>query len=73
MMHIGRIIGTAVLGLLFFAFVALDLVLFGLLPLNSAVVTLLPILGLIAGGALGAVAARRREGPSSAEAAQPAP
>ena len=66
MMHIGRIIGTALLGFLFLAFVALDLVLFGVLALNSVVVTLLPIVGLIAGGALGAIVGKRLEGPSSA-------
>jgi hypothetical protein len=60
-MHIGRIIATAVLGFLFLLFVALDLVLFGLVPLDSVVVTLLPLLGLIAGGVLGAMAARRQQ------------
>lgn len=60
-MHIGRIIATAVLGFLFLLFVALDLVLFGLVPLDSVVVTLLPLLGLIAGGVFGAMAARRQQ------------
>lgn len=58
-MHIGRIIGTAVVGMLLLFFVALDLVLFGVIPLNSVVVTLLPVVGLIAGGALGAVVGKR--------------
>lgn len=66
-MHIGRIIGTAVMGLLFLLFVALDLVLFGLIPLNSVIVTLLPVLGLIGGGVLGAMVGRRTATSASAE------
>ena len=58
-MNIGRIIGTAALGFLFLLFVALDLVLFGVIPLNSVIVTLLPAIGLLAGGALGAMVGRR--------------
>lgn len=56
MMHVGRIIGTAALGFLFFMFVAFDLVLFGVVGLNSVIVTLLPLFGLLLGGALGALA-----------------
>jgi hypothetical protein len=41
-------------------FVALDLVLFGVLALDSALVTILPVVGLLVGGALGALAAQRR-------------
>lgn len=59
-MHIGRIIATAIVGFLFALFVALDLVLFGVVALNSVVVTILPIVGLIGGGALGAAVAKRR-------------
>jgi len=55
-MHVGRIIGTAAIGFLFFMFVAFDLVLFGVVGLNSVVVTLLPLFGLLLGGALGALA-----------------
>lgn len=58
-MNVGRIIGTAVLGFLFFLFLAVDLVLFGIVALNSALVTLLPVLGLIAGAVLGGIAGRR--------------
>jgi len=65
-MHIGRIIGTAVMGLLFMLFIALDLVLFGLIPLNSVIVTLLPVIGLIGGGVLGAVVGRRTATAASA-------
>ncbi|HQY13409.1 MAG: hypothetical protein GYA65_03490 [Actinobacteria bacterium] len=59
-MNVGRIIGTAVVGFLFLLFVALDLVLFGVLALNSVMVTVLPLLGLLAGGALGALVGKRR-------------
>jgi hypothetical protein len=59
-MNVGRIIGTAVVGFLFLLFVALDLVLFGVLALNSVMVTVLPLLGLLAGGALGALVGQRR-------------
>ena len=55
-MHVGRVIGTAVIGFLFFMFVAFDLVLFGVIGLNSVIVTLLPLFGLLLGGALGALA-----------------
>jgi hypothetical protein len=58
-MNVGRIIGTAVLGFLFLLFVALDLVLFGVLPLNSAMVTVLPLLGLLAGGGLAVLSGKR--------------
>jgi len=59
-MHIGRIIATAIVGFFFALFVALDLVLFGVVALNSVVVTILPIVGLIGGAALGAAVAKRR-------------
>ncbi|MDP2291281.1 MAG: hypothetical protein Q8M22_08830 [Actinomycetota bacterium] len=59
-MNVGRIIGTAVLGFLFFLFLAVDLVLFGIVALNSVLVTLLPVLGLIAGAVLGGIVGRRR-------------
>ena len=64
-MHVGRIIGTAVVGFLLLLFVALDLVLFGVIPLNSVVITALPIVGLVAGGLLGEFAGRRRSAASS--------
>jgi hypothetical protein len=59
-MHIGRVISTAAIGLFFMLFVAVDLVLFGVVALNSPVVTVLLVVGLVAGGALGFLAARRR-------------
>lgn len=61
-MHLGRIIATALTGLLFMVFVALDLVLFGVLASNSVVVTLLMLAGLIGGGMLGWLVGRSTEG-----------
>ena len=58
-MNVGRLIGTAVLGFFFLLFVALDLVLFGVLALNSTMVTVLPLLGLIAGAAIGVLVEKR--------------
>jgi hypothetical protein len=55
-MRVGRTIAVAVLGFLFMLFVALDLVLFGVVSLNSAVVTILPVAGLVLGVAVGIVA-----------------
>lgn len=52
-MRVGRSIAAAVVGLLFMLFVALDLVLFGVLPVNSVVVTILPLIGLVIGLTLG--------------------
>ena len=58
-MSVGRILGVAVLGFLFTCFIALDLVLFGVIALDSAVVTVLPVVGLVVGAVLGALAGRR--------------
>jgi hypothetical protein len=59
-MSVGRVIGTALVGFLFLLFVALDLVLFGVLALDSVMVTVFPIVGLLVGGALGAVVSQRQ-------------
>jgi threonine/homoserine/homoserine lactone efflux protein len=59
-MHIGRVIGTAFAGLFFMVFVSFDLVLFGVLALGSTVITVLLVLGLLAGGFLGWLAGNRR-------------
>ena len=58
-MNVGRLIGTAVLGFFFLLFVALDLVLFGVLALNSVMVTVLPLLGLLAGAVIGVLVDKR--------------
>lgn len=56
---VGRTIASAVVGALFLLFVAMDLVLFGVVPLNSVVVTILPLVGLVAGVVIGVIAGRR--------------
>lgn len=61
-MKIGRIIGTALLGFLLFLFLAVDLLLFGVIALNSVLVTLLPVVGLLLGGVLGGLAGKRVAG-----------
>lgn len=61
-MGLGGILGTAVLGLFFMLFLALDLVMFGAIPLNSAMVTALPLIGLAGGGAGPALLGRRPGG-----------
>jgi hypothetical protein len=58
-MKVGRIVFTAVLGLLLFVFIALDLMFFGVVSLNSVVLTILPLVGLVLGGLLGAFASKR--------------
>jgi hypothetical protein len=63
----GRLVGAALLGTLLGLLTAIDLVLFGVVALDSVMVTLLPLLGLAVGGALGvATAARVRIGPTPA-------
>jgi hypothetical protein len=54
-------------------FVAADLVLFGVVPLNSVVVTILPLAGLVLGAVLGIMAHKRHTGAAdAAPEAQPA-
>lgn len=72
-MKLGRTIGTAILGLFFFLFIALDLVLFGLVPLNSAIVTILPAVGLVLGALLGFIVVRRRHRSPAPAVATPPP
>jgi hypothetical protein len=45
----GRPIMGGIFGFLLFLFVALDLLFFGVIPLNSALITILPIVGIIVG------------------------
>lgn len=59
-MNVGRVVSGALLGMLFLLFVALDLVLFGVLPLNSVMVTVFPVVGLVVGGALGYLSGTRQ-------------
>ncbi len=60
-MKVGRAIAGAVLGFLFLLFVGADLVLFGVVPLNSVVVTILPAVGLVFGAVLGGLAGGRSQ------------
>lgn len=60
-MKIGRIIGTAVAGLVLFLFLGIDLALFGVVSTSSPVVTAMAIIGLVLGAVAGVVAGRRRE------------
>lgn len=58
-MKVGRVIGVALLGFFFLLFVALDLFLFGIIPLDSVLLMVLPVIGLVLGGVLGAVSGKR--------------
>ena len=72
-MKVGQLIKLAVLGFFFFLFVAIDLVLFGVIPLNSAMVSLLPLIGLLLCALLGMLASRGQSAPAPAAAAPAAP
>lgn len=56
-MKVARGIAGAVVGLLFGLFIGLDLVVFGIVAVDSAAVTVLAGIGLVAGAALAALAA----------------
>ena len=45
----GRPVAGAIFGFFFFFFIALDLLFFGVIPLKSAVITILPIVGIVFG------------------------
>lgn len=68
-MRVGRMIVAAIVGFLFLLFVAIDLVLFGIIPLNSPMVTILALVGLVAGPVLVAAGISR----SGRETPPPAP
>jgi len=68
-MKIGQLLKLAILGFFFFLFVALDLVLFGVIALNSAMVSLLPLIGLLLCAVLGLLASRGKGAPAPAAAA----
>ncbi len=57
-MRVGRAIGAAIVGALFLLFVAIDLVLFGVIPLASPVVTIFPVVGFVLAGGVTLWAAR---------------
>ena len=59
-MTYGRIVLSAILAMFLFLFVAADLVLFGVVPVNSVIVTVLPLVGLVVGALLGVMARKRQ-------------
>ena len=59
-MSYGRVVLSAILAMFLLTFVAADLVLFGVVPLNSVVVTILPLVGLVLGALLGVMAHKRQ-------------
>lgn len=69
-MSYGRIVLSAILAMFLLLFVAVDLVLFGVIPLNSVIVTILPLIGLVGGAALGMVA-RKKQSESAPVSAEP--
>lgn len=62
-MSYGRIVLSAFSMMFLLFFVAADLVLFGVLPLNNVIVTILPLAGLIIGALLGVMARKRQSAP----------
>jgi hypothetical protein len=68
----GRPIRGAIAGLFLGLFLSLDLVIFGVFALDADALVLFPVLGVIAGAALGLTAPLRRRGDRS-EAKQKAP
>ncbi len=69
-MTYGRIVLAAILSMLLFLFIAADLVLFGVIPLNSVIVTLLPLAGLVVGALVGIMGHKRQ--PDSEQTPTPA-
>jgi hypothetical protein len=67
-MKIGRVVLGVVMGFLFFLFIAIDLFLFGVIPLDSVVITLLPLLGALTGGVLAWLAAKQQAASTTAPA-----
>lgn len=63
-----RVVFLAIVAMFLMLFIAIDLVLFGVVPLNSVVVTILPVAGLVLGALLGVMARKRRSGGASPEA-----
>ena len=72
-MSYGRVVLSAFLAMFLGFFVAADLVLFGVVPLNSVVVTILPLAALVLGAVLGVMARKRRAGGAAPEAGQALP
>jgi hypothetical protein len=66
-------IWAAVSGFFLGLFVALDLLFLGVIPLNSVVITLLPIVGLVLFAVLGFMGPLRKKNPEPAVTANTAP
>jgi hypothetical protein len=67
----GHPVRGAIFGFLFFLFVALDLLFFGVIPLDSAVITILPLVGIVLGLVWAMIAPLGAKG-GTADAAPPA-
>jgi hypothetical protein len=67
----GRPIRGAIFGFLTFFFIGLDLLFFGVIPLKSAVITVLPIVGIVFGLVWAYLAPLKRRG-AGVPAAPPA-
>ena len=61
----GRMIGTAIVGMVFTAFIAVDLILFGVIDLSGPALVVALIIGLIGGGAGGWTVQRNRRRPAA--------
>ena len=68
----GHPIRGAIAGLFFGLFLSLDMLIFGMVALDSNILAILPLLGLIAGIALGMTAPMKRRSARSAVVAAPA-
>ena len=73
MNHRGHPIRGAIAGLVFGLFLSLDLLIFGVVALDAAVLAVLPLLGLLAGLALGLKAPLHRRRTVDDTPAEPTP
>jgi len=71
--HRGHPIRGAISGLVFGLFLSLDLLIFGVVALDAAVLAVLPLLGLLAGLALGLKAPLHRRRAVDDNPAEPTP
>lgn len=72
-MKIGRAVGTSLVGLFFMLFLAVDLVLFGVVALDSIVITAMLVIGLVGGAVLGWLVGARTARPAAATVATGSP
>ncbi|MGH8994375.1 MAG: hypothetical protein ACRDZ7_22935 [Acidimicrobiia bacterium] len=69
----GHPVRGAIAGFFFGLFISLDLVIFGLMPVEADALALIPLLGLIAGIVLGITAPVRRKASGSQPVGLPKP